>query len=185
MKKKVLNYILIVTLIIVLVSGATYAFFRASTDAANYINSNTSQMNIVYTKGNEINGAIRMVSNRTEGYNTTINIHTTNNSVNPEISLFINIEELTQNLSITGLIWEVCAAREGDETQCRSGNFSGYNDTNNNIIYIYPNYALSTVNTQFTVYIWLDGANTNNSVVGGVFSGYIGAESENFTARFT
>ena len=185
MKKQLLNTILIIFLLIIVVAGGTYAFFSTSLSPKNTANFNTSIMNIAYSGGNEISGAMQMVATREEGFKTEINIHTTNNSVAPKISLFININEITENLRIEGLIWEVCAERSGNQTVCKIGNFRGYNDTNNNIVYIYPDYVLSSVNTKFTVYVWLDGSKTDETVSGGRFSGYIGARSENFTAKFT
>lgn len=185
MKKQLIGTIVFVTLLVAFVAGGTYAFFKTAITPNNNLNFNTSVMDIAYTKGNPIDGPMSMVANRSEGYSTTINVHTTSDSVNPTIDLFINISEITENLRIEGLIWEVCAVRSGDSTVCKTGNFAGYNDTTSNQVIIYPNYQLSTTNTEFTVYIWLDGSKTDNSVEGGSFSGYIGAKSEQFTARFT
>lgn len=185
MKKQLFGTITAVFLLAIVVSGATYAFFRTTITPTNNTNVNTSIMNIVYQGGEEITGPMQMVASRNEGFSTEINVHTTDESVRPTISLFINIDRITANIAVEGLIWEVCAERSGDQTVCKTGNFLNYNDTNNNKLYIYPDYQLNNTNTKFTVYIWLDGSKVDNSVSGGEFSGYIGAESEHFTAKFT
>lgn len=184
MKKQLVASIVAMLLLAVVVVGSTYAFFVTTLSSSNNVNVDTSIMNIAYTKGTPLNGTMQMVSNRNEGYITSINIRTTAESVTPTITLFLNIEEISNNIAVEGFVWEVCAARSGDQTVCRTGNFAGYNDTNNNVIALYPDYQLSTTNTTFTVYLWLDGSKLDDSIIGGSFSGYIGAQSEQFTARF-
>lgn len=184
MKKQIIYSIIAVLIISTTVFGATYAYFNASvTNSVSQTNSSTA--NIIYSGGSPISGTMQQVANRSGGYSTVINISAGSNSIQPKVNMYINIENITSNLAVAGLKWEVDITRTGDSLVHYSGNFSGYNSTTNNVIPIVSDYQLTTTNSQVTVYIWLDGALTNNDVLGGSFSGYISASSEQFYAKFT
>ena len=92
---------------------------------------------------------------------------------------------LTDNIAIPGFVWEVYGYRNGNLVYSNSGTFNGYDDTTNNKIPIVTNYQLSEDNTEFIVYFWIDGSLTGNEVLGGAFSGYIGATSQQVTAELS
>ena len=150
----------------------------------------TGYSNITYTFKARQSGSgtfsetITMGADRTEGSSTTVNMYTTSNSVHPLINMYLNINTLTANLAVDGFIWEVCAERSGETPVCNSGNFQGYNSTNNNEVLILSNYRLTNVNTAFTVYLWIDGSKITGDLTDAQFSGYIDARSENFKAKF-
>jgi len=184
MKKQLLYSILAVLIMSGTVFGATYAFFSAS--VGNSVSqTNSSDMDIVYSGGSPITGTMQQVANRSGGFSTVINIKTASNSVEPKVNMFINIDNITANLAVPGLKWEVDIERSGDNLIHYAGNFDGYNSTTNKVVPIISNYPLTTTNSKITVYIWLDGNSTNNSVLGGSFNGYISASSEQFYAKFT
>ena len=79
--------------------------------------------------------------------------------------------------------WEVSGVRGGKEVYTNNGTFEGYNDTNNNAIPIVEDYRLTEEQTDFTVYVWIDGEHTGNEILGAAFSGYISAKTENFTGQ--
>ena len=184
MKKQII-YIIGVLLVAIIIVGSTYAFLNAMVTAPDEVNANSSNLNIVYSGSGSFNETISIVSNRNEGSSTTINMYTANNSVSPLINLYINIQTMTPNLAIEGFVWEVCAVRGSETPECNSGNFSGYDSTTNNVVPIVSNYRLTTENTAFTIYLWLDGSKINTSLSGATFSGYIDARSENFRAKFS
>ena len=170
----------------VLVAGSTYAFFRTTLGSDNNIVANTSIMNIIYTKGEPISGNMQLASDRTGGYSTQITIKTSSDSVQPTMDLFLHIDDISSAIAVSGFKWEVCTARSGDTTACSQGTFADYNDTDHNTVLLINDYQLNTNTTTFTVYLWLDGDLLNAATVSGsTFEGYIGANSEEFTARFT
>lgn len=183
MKKYMIYSIAAILLLTLVVASSTYAFFVTSAQTSNNsISSKTTTLDIIYDSGESIDNNINIVSRKEEGYNTTVNIRTAPNSANAKTNLYIYIEELTENIAIEGFVWEVYGYKNNTQVYSNQGNFEGYNDTDNKIVPIVTNYMLSEDNTSFTVYFWLDGSKTDNSVVGGSFKGYIGASSEEFSA---
>ncbi len=180
-----MTYIIIgVTLLVVIIAGSTYAFLDTVITHYGDANANSSNLNIIYSGSGSFSEPMVMVSSKEQGSSTTINMYTADNSVSPLINLYINIESMTANLSIEGFIWEVCATRGQETPVCNSGNFSGYDSTTNNVVPILSNYRLTTDNTTFTIYLWLDGSRISTSLSGASFTGYIDARSENFRAKF-
>ena len=157
MRKQIIYTIIGISLIAVIITGSTYAYLSSTINSRDDVNANSSNLNIVYSGSGSFNETISIVSNRNEGSSTTITMYTANNSVSPLINLYINIENMTENLAIEGFIWEVCAVRSSETPVCNDGDFSEYDDTTNNVITILSNYRLTTVPTTFTIYLWLDG----------------------------
>ena len=182
MKKYVVYSIASVMLLIMVTAGSTYAFLSTSASTSNNsIFSNTARLNVIYNAGNEINEAMSVVAQKEDGYNTTIGIRLAPNSPKAKSDLYIYIDEITDNIAIPGFIWEVYGYRNGNLVYSNSGNFAGCNNTTNNKVLIVDDYVLSQDNTSFIVYFWIDGSRTGNEVLGGSFSGYIGATSQEFT----
>ena len=184
MKKKLLYSIAITLLLIITVSGGTYAFFLSEAVTDSKVSANTSKIQIIYQdQGVEnINGPINVVSKKEEGKNTTVNIRVAKGSPSVKADLYLKIEEITTNIAIEGFIWEVYGYKNNQLVYEQTGNFQG--KKNNDIITIVKDYQLSEDNTSFVVYFWLDGNQTNNNVLNSSFRGYIGAKSEDITAKF-
>ena len=186
MKKQIIISIASVLLLGLMVMGSTYAYFRTTLGSDNNINANTSIMNIIYTKGTPISGNMQLAADRSGGYSTEITIRTAADSVEPTMDLFLHIDDISSAIAVNGFKWEVCTARSGDTTACSQGTFAGYNDTDHNTVLLISDYQLNTSTTTFTVYLWLDGNLLDGATISGsTFEGYIGANSEQFTARFT
>lgn len=181
MKNQLLYSVIAVLLLIALTIGGTYAFYAASAGDNNSLVTNGSKFEVIYTGGTNIAGKMNVVSSKEEGYNTTVNIKIAENSVAVKSNLYITIAEITPNLAIKGFIWEVYGYQNDKQVYYDKGNFEGHNSANNNIVDIVKDYKLSTENTSFTIYLWIDGNQTDNSVLNGSFKGYIGARSETFT----
>lgn len=183
MKKYTLYSILSVLLLILITAGGTYAYLSSTASTQNNsILSGTQGLNIIYNGGTAINNIMSVASRKEEGYNTTVSIRLAPNSARAKSNLYIYINEITSNIAVPGFIWEVYGYKNGTQVYSNQGNFDGYNATTNNKVPIVSNYQLSEDETLFTVYFWLDGSKTDNNVLGGSFSGYIGATSEEFTA---
>lgn len=184
MKKYVIISITSILLLILIVAGSTYSFLSTSAETSNNsIFSNTGKLNVIYNAGNVINESLSVASNKDGGYNTTVKIKLAPNSAKAKADLYIHINEITANIASQGFIWEVYGYRNGNLVYSNSGNFNGYNNTTNNKVIIARDYLLSETETSFTIYFWLDGSKTDNNVIGGLFSGYIGAKSEELTGE--
>lgn len=185
MKKTNTYTIIVILLLIVAITGSTYAYFSAMTNSGEAVKSNSTELEVIYQGDTQIdeNDKIDIVANREKGRKKIVNIAVSEDSVEAKSTIYLNIEELTENLRIKGFIWEVSGIQNGKEVYSDKGSFYGYNDTTNNIIEIVKDYRITKDNTQFTIYFWIDGNQTDNSVIGGSLKGYIGAKTENFTGE--
>lgn len=188
MKKTVL-YTTIVSFITVITVSGTYAFLT-STANSNEINFNTSKFEVIYTGGTAIEGNLELVKSKEEGLNTTVNIKVSEGSTIGKANLYINIEEITSSIATEALNWEVYKTINDTKSFVNSGTFTDCKEKetkkqceDGDKLYIVNDYELSTTNTAFTVYIWLNGYKAGNEVIGSTLKAYIGAESENITAN--
>lgn len=181
MKRQLIYTICAVLLLTVAVIGSTYAYFTATAGGNNNTNTASSDFEIIYTGGTEISGNMPITSDKTEAFKTTVNISSTQASVEAVATIYLNIETITPNLRIEGFVWELYGYKNNQQVVHRSGTFNGYNDTTNNIVNLIENYPIDNTNTAFTLYLWIDGTKTNNNVLGGEFLGYIGARTERIT----
>lgn len=186
--KKIMIYILLILLLTIITAGATYAYLAASTNSViNVITGESAQLVVNYTGGKKIEGSMSLSKDKTGGHNTTVNISIAENSVIAKADLFININSISSSLATEGLIWEVYKTINGTESFVGSGTFatcySGTKCSNGDKMLIVNDYVLSTTNTAFTVYVWLNGDKVGNEVIGATFSGTISAETEEYTGE--
>lgn len=170
--------------------GGTYAYLVSRVNSGNNIITNSSRLSVIYTGGTEINGNLELVNSKEEGYNTTIDIKLSEDSVDAKADIFIYINKITSSIANSALNWEVHKIYEGVETFVNSGTFLDCingNTTktcaNGDKIYIVRDYQLTTTDTYYKVYIWLDGNKVGNEVLGATLSAYIGAETEHITTN--
>ena len=182
MNKQLLYSLSIISLLAVAIVGGTYAFYAVSTTSNNIV-LDSSKFVVIYTGDTDLEGELTPTSSKAGGVSRTVHIGVSEDSSEAKANIYINIEELTENLSIAGFKWEVYGMQNGVQVYSNSNNFQGYNDTTNNVIPIVENYKLTAETTDFTVYIWIDGSITDNEILGGQFRGYIGAETERFTGE--
>ena len=182
MKKQLIYTICAVLLLAIAVVGSTYAFFTSTAGENSDVDTESKEFEVIYTGGAQIEGPIGLSTNRAGGVNTTVHIKVGQNSVEALSYLYLNITEMTANLSSTNVKWEISGVKNNQEVYTDSGTFNGYNDTNNNVITLVHDYKLTADQTDFTLYIWIDGENTGNEILGATFSGYISASTERFTA---
>lgn len=187
--KKIILYITITFLLAIIISGATYAFF-SSTVSTKKITTNSDKFEVIYTGGTDIGGNLTMVNSKEEGKKSTVNIRITEDSIVGLANIYIQIDQITSNLANEALRWEVYKNYNSTESFVSSGNFTycKSGDTQKKCssgdkLYLVKDYKLSTTNTAFTIYIWLDGNKATSEVIGGFLKGYIGAETENVTGN--
>ena len=186
--KKITIYISTILILSIITVGATYAYLVASTNSVkNAIDGTSAELIVNYTGGTKIEGSMSLSKDKSGGHNTTVNISLDDNSVIAQADLFININSISSSLATEGLVWEVYKTVNGTESYIGTGNFStcysGNKCSNGDKILIVDNYVLSTTNTAFTVYVWLNGDKVGNEVIGASFSGTISAETEEFTGE--
>ena len=185
MKKQFIYTICAVLLLAIAVIGSTYAFFSATTGENSNVTAEASKFEVLYTGGTDIGGPVTMSSDRTGGKNTTVHIRVGEGSAQALAYLYLNIDSITTNLRVSGFKWEVSGMRGGQEVYTNSGNFAGYNDTTNNVITIVEDYRLTEQQTDFTIYLWVDGNEAGNEVMDGRLGGYISASTERFTGQLS
>ena len=182
MKKKIVYTIAFILLLIVVIVGSTYAFFNATTRANNNATTNSKKFSVIYTGNSLLNGKLTPSANKNGGIHTTVNIRVDQGSAEALAYLYLNIESMSAVLSSTSVKWEIYGVRNSQTVYSNSGTLNGYSaQTPNNKIAIVTDYNLTEADTEFTLYMWIDGATTGNEVIGASFSGYISANTENFT----
>lgn len=183
MKRKTPIIIVAILLLTIAVVGSTYAFFSATASTNNSFTTNASKFQVIYTGGTQIEGPINFSTSKVEETSTTVNIRMGTGSVSAKAILYIEIEEISPELAVKGFVWEVYGYQDNQQVYHNDGNFYETNNTTNKTINIVENYQLSEVNTEFKVYLWLDGNKVGNEVMNSVFRGFIGAKTENFSGN--
>lgn len=189
MNKKIIIYSIIILLSIIIVVSGTYAFFQTLVEGTT-ISTDSSNFEVIYLGGEKIGGQLELTNSKTENMKTTVNIRVAPNSVLATANLYIQIENISENIAINALKWEVYKTYKGETKFVDTGSFDECEENSikrkckaDDKIYIVNDYRLSEENTAFTIYIWLDGNLADNKVIGGTFKGHIGAETENFSGN--
>ena len=192
--KKIIIYSSIILMIIIITVSGTYAFFSATTNTGNVLTADASKLDVIYTGGTEINGNLKLVNPdenaKNKGFNTTVRIKLAEDSVDAKANLYIQINEITAAIATEGLVWEVYKEYEGVESFVDSGTFIECENgattkkcANGDRLYIVRDYQLTTTDTFYTVYIWLNGDKVGNEVLNAKLNGYIGAQTEEITTN--
>lgn len=182
MKKKYIYSILLISFITIATIGVTYAFFVATTSSKNNINTTSQKFEVIYSGGGEITGPLKFGLSKEEGKKTSVNIKVAPGSIEAKGIIYINIEEISPELAVSGFNWEVVGTKNNLQVYNQKGTFAGTNNTTNKIINIVDDYLITEDNTKFDIYLWLDGNKLGNEVLTSSFKGYIGAKVDNFTA---
>ena len=190
--KKTITYTVIILLLTIITVSGTYAYLTAATNS-NEIASNASKFEVIYTGGTHIDGTLPLAKNKEGGYNTTVNISVSTGSVEGKANLYIDIEKITTSIETfpKALTWEVYKTVNGTTEFVKDGTFADCKNEDGtkkicepyDKLYIVEGYKISTDNTAFTVYVWLNGDKVNNEVFGAELKAYIAAETENVTAN--
>lgn len=178
--KKTFIYIIAMLLIVVITVSGTYAYFVSTTSSNNKaVTTDSSKLDVIYTGDNAITGDLNLVNSKEEGHKATVKIALSDNSIDGKADMYIKVDSIGQDLASSAFIWETYRMYNGTEIFVSSGTFEGA--TSGDKIYIDTNYILSTEETTYIVYIWLNGNQIGNEVLGENFEGYIGAEVKHIT----
>lgn len=179
-KKSVIVSIVIVLLIVVVVSAITYAYYIAVTNEES-VDTGSGKLDINYVKPGDLTGTLLLSTSRDGGLKTTATASLNDGSVDALFNMYITPTVLT-NLDIPALKWEVEGVRDGEIVCSDNGDFEGAEV--NTKIKILDSCLLSTTETTFTVYIWLDASLVTTTVGGASFDAKIGADSVPITGGF-
>lgn len=179
-KKNIIFAIIFVVVLIVLVSGASYAYLLASTGGTS-TEAGSGKLDVNYVKPNDITGNLRASSTRDDGLKASASASLNTGSVGALFNMYITPTALT-NLNIAALKWEAEGVRSGSVVCSSSGDFS--TATVNTKIKVIDSCALSSTVTTFNVYIWLDAGLINTPISGANFGAKITTDSVPITGAF-
>lgn len=172
--KKILTYALILTVVALVTISGTYALFTAST-STELNNAGAHQVQVRYTGDTQIEGFIELVKTKEEGFRRVIRIGKGEDSVPVTASIYMYLTEITEGFTSKALKWEIYKISDGEEIYINDGTFE--NAESGNKIYLNQDFELSNELTEYVIYIWLNGYEAGNEVIGASLLGYIGAES--------
>lgn len=179
-KKKIIITSLIVSIVVLIVAGFSYAFIVAMTNEGD-VGTGSGLLDINYIAPDTTvfdNSIIVPSSNRNFGLNTSASASLKDGSLNTLFNMYINPKSLT-NLDIPALKWEVEGVMNGQIVYTNSGNFDKkVVDTKFAIV---DGYNLSTDITTFNIYIWLDESLVTSQIESASFSIGISADTIQLT----
>lgn len=180
--KKVIKYATILIVVAIITISGTYALFTSSIERE-LPESKTHQIQVRYSGAAPIDNVIELVEKKEDGFRRTIKIGKGEDSVPVKSSIYFYISNITEGFATTALKWEIYRVEGEEETYINSGTFE--NTITGDKIYLYKDFELSDEKnedstykqTEYVIYLWLNGHEAGNEVVGATFMGYIGAES--------
>ena len=166
-KKQLIYSILALFLLGLIVASGTYAYYSYTSDDKN-ISFNTSkelENYVIYNEGeSKFVGDFKVNSTYTEGMHSTISLYKTSEASNVDLiaTIKMDINEIGANIkSSIALKWVVTSGTSSNVgTVLAQGNFIGVN--NDDTLTLVPNIEVTTTETFYTIWIWLD-ENSNPS----------------------
>ena len=179
MAKKSINIIVLVVIVAtvcLLIFSVTYAWILASRSTNDLSNTaGGGNLDIVYQNGQDITGVLKPSKDNTTALSTTATIRKTQDSVDAVATINLNVTSISSELAISAFKWEVY--KDSETVAISSGTFEGVVD--NSVINLVDNYLLTTTDTIFTIKLWLNGDESDGSIVNKSISAYIDANAVN------
>ena len=177
-----ITIVIVVTLCLVTFS-VTYAWFQTAilTDELQNV-SESGKLDIIYETGEiitEEDGNLIPSLNKDNGLSATLRIRKSTTSVDALGTISLVIDDVDPELLISGLKWEVY--KSGQVEPYSKGTFN--ERQNGDTIDMVLDCQLTTSDTEFTVYIWLSGDETDNSVMNKNFKAHIVASARSAEAN--
>lgn len=178
MQKKIIIYATVLLLVTLITVSGTYAFFSAS---ANQIANNmgTYELKVLYSGDTEISGYIELVKDKEDGFRRVVSIAQGEDSVPAMANIYIYLSQIDEGFSSVAMKWEIYELNGEEEKYINSGTFDGYQ--NGERIYMVQNLKLTEETKEYAIYLWLNGYEAGNEVVGATLRGFIGAETQPVT----
>ncbi len=173
-KQKLIGLILGVVLFVVAITGLTYAYISWTSDNMNKVVSSKC-FDVLYTKGQNIIGAIMPSLDYTGGLSTTVKMNIDSNcDMKAKGVLYLETKEQTStNLYREGLLnYQVLK-----ENTVISGGSGNVTESGEIAIELGELTKATNATTSYTVYVWIDNNLVENSDAFSSYSGSIRAEA--------
>ena len=170
-KKKIALITIVVFVVGLIITGASYAFWSWSSNVNKNVVFNVAsnlKNYIVYNEGESaFTGELRASNNyQTNSIHSTISIYKTTN-VSLLATIHMDINRIGSNMKqSTALKWVVTEGTSSNPgTVLAKGNFIGTN--NEDVLTLVPDLAVNITETFYTIWIWLDASqNPSNNLTG-------------------
>ncbi len=167
-KKKKELIIAIIVVMLCLVGGVTFAYYRwVSTENIN-VSVRVEGSTVTYVGGDNITGTLIPTATKEEGVkkDVTVKADTTGSTM----SLYLNLTTMPNELKEESFKWEVYY---NDTTLVSSGNFGVYNASTNpkginyaasgvTTLTLFENRSVNTTLDKYTLYLWFNGKDYTN-----------------------
>ena len=184
-KKKIFLITGISLLVLIAIVGGTYAWYVWTTSDSDTtkIVAGVGAATVTFDGGSDINANLRPVSDKSKGI--VKNISVKGDTTGLVFNMYLDITSIDTGLKDESFRYELYKGT----TKVKEGNFSDSYLTSNTVtctknntnhIVLLTNESISTSKTQYTLYIWIDGANyTNpNTMMNKTFSFKLHADGE-------
>ena len=184
-KKKIFLITGISLLVLIAIVGGTYAWYVWTTSDSDTtkIVAGVGAATVTFNGGSDINANLRPVSDKSKGI--VKNISVKGDTTGLVFNMYLDITSIDTGLKDKSFRYELYKGT----TKVKEGNFSDSYLTSNTVtcsknntnhIVLLTNESISTSKTQYTLYIWIDGANyTNpNTMMNKTFSFKLHADGE-------
>ena len=184
-KKKIFLITGISLLVLIAIVGGTYAWYVWTTSDSDTtkIVAGVGAATVTFDGGSDINANLRPVSDKSKGIIKNISVK--GDTTGLVFNMYLDITSIDTGLKDESFRYELYKGT----TKVKEGNFSDSYLTSNTVtctknntnhIVLLTNESISTSKTQYTLYIWIDGANyTNpNTMMNKTFSFKLHADGE-------
>ena len=184
-KKKIFLITGISLLVLIAIVGGTYAWYVWTTSDSDTtkIVAGVGAATVTFNGGSDINANLRPVSDKSKGIIKNISVK--GDTTGLVFNMYLDITSIDTGLKDESFRYELYKGT----TKVKEGNFSDSYLTSNTVtcsknntnhIVLLTNESISTSKTQYTLYIWIDGANyTNpNTMMNKTFSFKLHADGE-------
>ena len=184
-KKKIFLITGISLLVLIAIVGGTYAWYVWTTSDSDTtkIVAGVGAATVTFDGGSDISANLRPVSDKSKGI--VKNISVKGDTTGLVFNLYLDMTTLDTNLKHESFKYEfykgTTKVKEGNfSTTYLNSNTTTCSKNNTNHIVLLTNESISTSKTQYTLYIWIDGANyTNpNTMMNKTFSFKLHADGE-------
>ena len=184
-KAKIYMIFSLVVLVIAVIVSGTYAYYVWTTSDSDTtkIVAGIGAATVTFNGGSDISANLRPVSDKSKGIVKNINVK--GDTAGLVFNMYLDITSIDTGLKDESFRYELYKGT----TKVKEGNFSDNYLTSNTVtcsknntnhIVLLTNESISTSKTQYTLYIWIDGANyTNpNTMMNKTFSFKLHADGE-------
>ena len=166
-KAKIYMIFSLAVLVIAIIVSGTYAYYVWTTSDSDTtkIVAGVGAATVTFNGGSDISANLKPVADKSEGIAKTISVKADTTGL--VFNMYLDITSIDTNLKEESFRYELYKGT----TKVKEGNFSDSYLTNNTIvcsknntshIVLLTNESISTTETEYTLYIWVDGANYTN-----------------------